>query len=414
MLSKFISRLQLLTRQHLVVGVAVLGLATAAWFGFAHLGGAGKGNSEVSSQSRKGQERYTPTPAEWATLTIEPVTARTFRAEHVTEGKIAVDEDRSTPVFSPYAGRVIKLLARPGDSVTQGQPLFVIEAADTVQAQNDFVAAMTGLNKAQSAVDLAQLQDKRAKDLFEGKAVPLKDYQQSQATLIQAQNDLRSSQTALEAAHNKLRILGLTEDAISAFQEKGRIDPNTTVFSPITGTVVQRKVGPGQYVNSGASDPVFVIGDLTTVWLTAFVRETDAAAVAVGQEMTFNVLALPGRDITARIDYVSAAIDPATRRLLVRATIDNKDGQLKPEMFANVTIYSPGDHPAVGVPKQALIYEGDQVRVWVAHDDKSIELRQIKTGLTNGDLVEVQGSLKPGEQIVTKGSLFIDRAASGS
>ena len=173
----------------------------------------------------------------------------------------------------------------------------MIEAADTVQAQNDFVAAMTGLNKAQSAVDLAQLQDKRAKDLFEGKAVPLKDYQQSQATLIQAQNDLRSSQTALEAAHNKLRILGLTEDAISAFQEKGRIDPNTTVFSPITGTVVQRKVGPGQYVNSGASDPVFVIGDLSTVWLTvAFVRETDAAAVAVGQEMTFNVLALPGRD----------------------------------------------------------------------------------------------------------------------
>jgi cobalt-zinc-cadmium efflux system membrane fusion protein len=414
MLSKFITQLHMLNRQQLVVGVAVLGLATVAWFGFAHLGGTPKGNSEVSSQSRKGQDRYTPTPAEWGTLTIEPVAERIFRAEHVTEGKIAVDEDRSTPVFSPYAGRVIKLLARPGDSVTQGQPLFVIEAADTVQAQNDFVAAMTGLNKAQSAVDLAQLQDKRAKDLFEGKAVPLKDYQQSQATLIQAQNDLRSSQTALEAAHNKLRILGLTEDAISAFQEKGRIDPNTTVFSPITGTVVQRKVGPGQYVNSGASDPVFVIGDLTTVWLTAFVRETDAAAVGVGQEMTFNVLALPGRDITARIDYVSAAIDPATRRLLVRATINNKDGQLKPEMFANVTIYSAGDHPAVGVPKQALIYEGDQVRVWVAHDDKSIELRQIKTGLTNGDLVEVQGNLKPGEQIVTKGSLFIDRAASGS
>ena len=133
----------------------------------------------MSSQSRKGLQRYTPTPAEWASLTIEPVTERTFRAEHVTEGKIAVDEDRSTPVFSPYAGRVTKLMARPGDSVTQGQPLFVIEAADTVQAQNDFIAAMTGLNKAKSALDLAQLQDKRAKDLFEGKAVPLKDYQQT-------------------------------------------------------------------------------------------------------------------------------------------------------------------------------------------------------------------------------------------
>jgi membrane fusion protein, heavy metal efflux system len=414
MLSKFIKRLQVLTKQQLAVGAILLVLAGAAVYRFVHINETTQGHSEVSSQSRKGLQRYAPTAAEWASLTIEPVTERAFRAEHVTEGKIAVDEDRSTPVFSPYAGRVTKLLARPGDSVVQGQPLFVIEAADTVQAQNDFIAAMTGLNKAKSALDLAQLQDKRAKDLFEGKAVPLKDYQQTQATLIQAQNDLRSSQTALEAARNKLRILGLTDDAISAFQEKGRINPETTIFSPLTGTVVQRKIGPGQYVNTGASDPVFVIGDLSTVWLTAFVRETDASTVSVGQEIVFNVLALPGRPLTARINYVSAAIDPATRRLLVRATVDNKKGLLKPEMFANVTIYSAGDHPAVGVPKQALIYEGDQVRVWVAHEDKSLELRQIKPGLSNGELVEVDGNLKPGERIVTKGSLFIDRAASGT
>ena len=410
---EFTKQLQPLNRK-LAIGAVVLVLAGAAVYGFFHVGGASKQNSDVSSQSRRGASRYMPTPAKWASLTIEPVTERTFRAEHATEGKIAVDEDRSTPVFSPYTGRVIRLLAKAGDQVTQGQPLFVIEAADTVQAQNDFISAMTGLNKAKSAVDLAQLQDTRAKDLFEGKAVPLKDYQQSQATLIQAQNDLRSSQTALEAARNKLKILGLTDDAIAAFQEKGRIDPNTTVVSPIAGTVVQRKIGPGQFINSGASDPVYVIGDLSTVWLIAFVRETDASIVSVGQEISFSVLALPAHPFVARVDYVSAAIDPSTRRLLVRATVNNKDGLLKPEMFANVTIYSGGDHSAVGVPKQALIYEGDQVRVWVAHQDKSIELRQIKTGLINGDLVEVEGNLKPGEQIVTKGSLFIDRAASGT
>jgi cobalt-zinc-cadmium efflux system membrane fusion protein len=414
MASKFTKQLQMLSRRQLAVAAALLALAGAVLYGLVHNSGATQQNSEVSSQSRKGLQRYAPTPAEWASLTIEPVTERPFRAEHVTEGKISVDEDRSTPVFSPYAGRVTKLLARPGDPVTQGQPLFVIEAADNVQAQNDFIAAMTALNKAKSALDLAQLQHKRAKDLFEGKAAPLKDYQQAEATLIQTQNDLRSTQTALEAARNKLRILGLTDEAISTFQDKGSINREITIFSPITGTVVQRKIGPGQYVNSGASDPVFVIGDLSTVWLTAFVRETDASNVSVGQEISFNVLALPGRPLTARINYVSAAIDPATRRLLVRATIDNKDGLLKPEMFANVTIYSPGDHAAVGVPKQALIYEGNQVRVWVAHEDKSIELRQIKPGLINGDLVEVEGNLKPGEQIVTKGSLFIDRAASGS
>ncbi len=412
--NSFVKQLQVLSRQKLVVGAALVTLAGAAVYGLVHMSAAKQGHSEISSQSRKGLQRYTPTPAEWASLSIQPVTERAFRAEHVTEGKIAIDEDRSTPVFSPYAGRVTKLLVRPGDRVVKGQALFVIEAADNVQAQNDFISAMTAMNKAKSALDLAQLQGQRAKDLFEGKAVPLKDYQQSQATLIQTQNDLRSSQTAMEAARNKLRILGLTDEDIATFQEKGRINPETTIFAPIAGTVVQRKMGPGQYVNSGASDPVYVIGDLSTVWMTAFVRETDAASVSVGQEVTFNVLALPGRPLSARLNYVSTAIDPATRRLLVRATIDNKDGQLKPEMFANVTIYSASDHPAVGVPKQALIYEGDQVRIWVAHEDKTIELRQIRPGLTNGDLVEVVGNLKPGEQIVTKGSLFIDRAASGS
>jgi membrane fusion protein, heavy metal efflux system len=407
-------RLQVLTKQRVITSVVLLALAGAGAYGFLHAGAKEKSHSEISSQSRRNAQNFTPTPSEWATLTIEPVKAKTFRAEYVTEGKVAVDEDRSTPVFSPYAGRVTKLLAKPGEVLKQGQPLFTIEAADTVQAQNDFIAAMSSQNKAKSAIDLADIQFKRAKDLYEGHAIPLKDYQQAEATQVQAQNDMRSSATALEAARNKLRILGFTDETIKAFQDKGVINPEVTIYSPIAGTVVQRKIGPGQYVNSGASDPVFVVGDLSTVWLTAFVRESDAAAVCVGQDISVNVMALPGRPLTAKVNYVAAAIDPNTRRLLVRATIDNKDGLLKPEMFANVTIYSSGDRAAPAVPKQALIYEADKVRLWVAREDKSVELREIKIGLINGNLVEVTSNLKPGEQVVTKGSLFIDRAASGS
>ena len=408
-----LNRVGNVNRRRLALGVALIALGVVAVAGLLYSRSGQVGHSDVSSQSRsKGLQRYALTPAEWASLTIQPVTVRSFREEHVTEGMIAVDENRSTPVFSPYSGRVTKLLAQPGDGVVQGQPLFVIEAADNVQVQNECIAAMTGLNKARSALELAQQQDKRAKDLFEGRAVPLKDYQQSQAVLIQAQNDLRSSQAALEAVRNKLRLLGFTDGAIATFEEKGRINPETTIHAPIAGTVVQRKVGPGQYVNAGATDPVFVIGDLSTIWLAAFVRETEAASVVVGQELTFGLAALPGRILTGRINYIAAAIDPATRRLPVRATVDNTGGLLKPGMFATVTIHAPGEQPSVGVPKVALIYEGDQVRVWVAHEDKTIELRQIKTGITNGDLVEVKGNLKPGEMIVTKGSLFTDRASS--
>jgi len=370
-----------------------------------------------SSESRnvKGNpSRFVPTEAEWASFGFEPAAEMVFRAEHVTEGKIAVNEDSSTPIFSPYAGRVVRLLVKPSETVVRGQPLFVIEATDAVQALNDTITALSTLNSAKSKLNLAQINEKRQNDLYAGKAVPLKDWQNSQNDLVTAQNDMRSAETALEAAHNRLRILGRSEAQITAFEQTRQISADTPIYSPLGGTVVQRKVGPGQFISAGASDPVFVIGDLSTVWLTAFVRESEAADVQIGQDMDFRVLALPGRNFKARVDYVAPAIDPTTRRLLVRATIDNKDGAFKPEMFASATIFSGDGRKSVGVKKQALIYEGERVRLWVAHDDKSLELRQIQTGLTNGDLVEVRSNLKPGEKVVIRGSLFIDRAASGT
>jgi cobalt-zinc-cadmium efflux system membrane fusion protein len=392
-----------------ITATAGLGLFGAAWVLIPHAKSV-----ETENSAKPRLPFYEPSPAEWASLTVEPVTERVFRAEHITEGKIAVNEDSSTPVFSPYAGRVIKLLVKPSDKVERGQPLFIVEATDTVQGLNDFIAALSALKSARSKLNLAEIVEKRQNDLYQGKAVPLKDWQQAQNDLNTAQNDLRSAETALEAAHNRLRILGRSEEQITSFEQTRQISADTPIYSPLAGTVVQRKVGPGQFVNSGASDPVFVIGDLSTLWLLAFVRESEASDVRVGQEIAFSLLALPGSQYKARIDYVAPAIDPATRRLLVRATIDNKDGLFKPEMFANVTIFTGGDRPSVAVPKQALIYEGQRVRLWVAHDDKSIELRDIETGLTNGDFVEARTNLRPGEKIVTRGSLFIDRAASGT
>jgi cobalt-zinc-cadmium efflux system membrane fusion protein len=371
-------------------------------------------SSETSRAAKGDSTRFAPSAAEWASLAFEPAAEQVFRAEHVTEGKIAVNEDSSTPIFSPYAGRVVKLLVKPSDVVRRGQELFVIEATDTVQALNDFITALSALSSARSKLKLVEINEKRQNDLYTGKAVPLKDWQNAQNDLATAQNDVRAAETAFEAAHNRLRILGRSEEQITAFQQTRQISAETSIYSPLGGTVVQRKVGPGQFISTGASEPVFVIGDLSTVWLTAFVRESEAADVHVGQDVDFKVLALPGRSFTAKVDYVSAAIDPMTRRLMVRATIGNKDGLFKPEMFANVTIYSGDGRKSVGVRKQALIYEGDRVRLWVAHDDKSLELREIQTGLINGDEVEVRSNLKPGEAVVIKGSLFIDRAASGT
>ena len=402
--------------QALIVAALVVAGAAVVWAVKPQpTGKAADMDTAISSQSKRTRGLFYPSAAQWATLTVEPCQQKTFRSEYVTEGKIAVDDDRSTPIFSPYAGRVTKLFVKPGDVVTQGQTLFTVEATDMVQAQNDFISASTALNKARSTLNLAQINDKRQRLLYEGKAVPLKEVQQAQGTLDAAENDVRSADVALEASRNRLRILGKTDQEITEFQTKGTINPATPIYAPIGGTIVQRKVGPGQYVGSGASDPVFVIGDLSTVWVVAYIRETEAPMVRIGQPIYFTVLAYPDRSFPAKISYVATALDPVTRRLLVRASVDNSAGVLKPEMFASVKILTGEGETAIAVPRDAIIHEGERARVWVARDhDTAIELRQIKVGLTNGSMVEVLDGLAPSDRVITRGSLFIDRVAAAA
>ena len=373
-------------------------------------------DTEVSSQAKR-IARFAPTPAQWASLGMEPVKAMTFRSEHMTEGKISLNEDKATPIFPPYAGRVTRLMAKPGDMVERGQPLFYIEAADMVQAQNEFLTGLAAINRAKSRVTITEIIEKQNRTLYEGKAGALRDFQTATADLAQARSDLRTAESSLEAARNRLAILGKTEAEIMAFQQQGKISSETPIYAPLAGTVVQRKIGPGQYVSytsTGIVDPVFTIGDLSTVWLVAYVRESEAPKVRAGQQLDFSVLAYPKTTFKASIDHVAASLDPNIRRLMVRATIDNSKGQFKPEMFTSVTIYTDEGDSSLGVPRDAVIYEADNARVWVARADKTIELRQIKTGITRGGMIQVVQGLQPGEIVVTKGSLFVDQAASSS
>jgi cobalt-zinc-cadmium efflux system membrane fusion protein len=360
---------------------------------------------------------FKPTEAQWAALEVYTVEKRPFRLEVVTEGKIAINEDTSTPVFSPYSGIVKRLAVKPGDAIKPGQLLFSIEATDMVQAQNDFITANATLDTVRSTLNLAETIEKRQRNLFESKATALKDWQQAQADLVTAQSNVRAGEIALEAVRNRLRILKKTEDEIAEFQKSGTISPDTPIYSPIGGTIVQRKVGPGQFITSGASDPAgnaaFVVGDLSQVWLVISVRETDTEYVRIGQSIEFKLIAYANRTFSGKIDYVAEAIDSTTRRLWARATIDNVERLLKPEMFARVTILASVEEAYPAVPREAILYEGDAARVWVANGDKSLELRQIRTGMLNGNLVQVLEGLQPSERVVTKGALFIDRAAAG-
>jgi membrane fusion protein, heavy metal efflux system len=337
------------------------------------------------------------TPSQLASLTLDTVSKLGFRSEEMADGRIALNSDTATQVFSPYSGRVIRVIAGIGEHVKKGAPLFSIDAAEFAQAQSDLLNAHTQLK-------LARIAEERRHAAFDSKGGSLQDWQQAQA-------DLAAAQTALESVRNRLQIFGLTEAQIAALERVKAPNPVTVVTAPIAGVVSDRQVGPGQYLQSGSSTPVYTIGDLSTVWLVADVREVDAPLVEVGQEVEVRVLALPGKVFKAKLTAVGSAVDPVTHRLSVRATVENADGKLKPQMFASFSIITSGESDALAVPEEAVVHEGEAARVWVVQGTGDLALRQIRTGRINNGMVEVLDGLKAGEKVVTRGSLFIDRAA---
>ena len=341
---------------------------------------------------------FRASPQQLKTLSVETVHAYSFTSEERTEGKIAVDGDHATPVFSPYSGRIIRVIAALGDTVKAGAPLATIEASEFVQAQND-------LRGAAVQVKFARINEARKHALFDVKGGSLQDWQSAQAELTAAEN-------ALNSARNRLRILGRSNSDIGQLESTEAQSPLATLVAPIAGVVVDRQVGPGQYLQSAGATPLFTIADPASVWLLANVRESDAGLVRVGQPIEVRVLAYPTRVFKARLTYVGAAVDAATHRLAVRAVIENRDGALKPEMFANFRILTSEASDSPAVPEAAVVYEGDSAHVWVLGGEGVLSLRAIRTGRSSDGLIEVTDGLKSGEQVVTKGPLFIDQAAA--
>jgi cobalt-zinc-cadmium efflux system membrane fusion protein len=370
-----------------------------------------------TAPSEEARGTFRPTKEQWLGFKIEPVGLVSFRPEQVTEGSIAIDDDLTTPVFSQHSGRVIKLIAKLGDHVEAGAPLFEIQATEFVQAQNDLITALANLQTARSQLAQAQTNEKRAHDLYLAQGGALKDWQQAQTDLITSQNTVRADEIALAAVRNRLRILGKSDKEIASLeaQPTQKLDPVTIVTAPIGGTITQRQIGLGQYINSmavGASSPVYTIGNLSTVWLIANVRETDAPLMHVGEPVEVHVLAFPGRVFKAKISWVAPSIDSNTHRLSVRADVENHQGELKPGMFANFSIITGEAASAPAVPQRAIVYEGDAARVWVAEDDGTIAARSIRTGRIADGMVEILAGVSAGEKVVTSGALFIDRAAT--
>lgn len=331
-----------------------------------------------------------------------------FRRQKAAIGQIAYNEDATTPVVTPFPGRVTRLIAKVGDAVKRGDPLLEIDSREVVQPQSEFIAAVAAVNKARSQLDLARTVEKRQKDLYGGDAIALKEWQQAQAGLVSAENDMRAAATSLDAARHRLLIIGRTHGEIDALQREGAISRIATIRAPIDGTVIARKVGPGQYVRSDPPDPLYAIADVSTMWLKAHVPEIDIPLVQIGQKVEVKVTALPGRVFAARIIAIGAASDVATHRVVVRSEIPNPDRALKAEMFASFRIMTGRAETSPSVPSDAVIREGALAVIWVERQPMVFERRPVKIGMEQAGRIQIAEGVTVGERVVARGAIFVD------
>lgn len=362
----------------------------------------------AAESEAKGGETVRVAPDQMHQLEIVTVQSHPFRLQKAAVGQIAFNEDTSTVVLTPFSGRVTRLIARIGDAVRRGDPLFEIDSQEVVQPQNDYIAAVATVNKARVQLDLARIAEKRGRDLYEGQAGALKEWQQAQDKLVAAENDLRASESALDAANHRLLIIGRTQAEIGKLHGKGDINRTVAIQAPIDGTVVARRIGPGQFVRSDTGEALYTLADVSTMWLKAQVPETDIPMVRLGQELEVRVTALPGRTYRARVTTIGAASDMATHRVVVRSEIPNPDGALKAEMFALIKITTGDGETSPAVPVEAVIREPEASVVWVEREPMLFERRKVTLGIEQDNRLQIRDGLNVGDQVVGRGAIFID------
>ena len=315
-----------------------------------------------------------------------------------TTGTVDWDGDKTTQAITQVGGPITRLAVDLGQRVTAGQPLLYV-------ASPDITNAVSAYRKAKNRLDLAQRELDRNKDLLEHKAIAPKELEQSQA-------DYNDASTDLQSALQQLNILGVAQQDIKEAEAQNMpIKAELPMRAPIAGVVVQRLVMPGQVIQAGMTT-AFVISDISTVWVQGHVYEKDLQSVHVGDAAEIHSASFP-ETLRGTVRDVGALLDPDTRTTAVRIVTPNPRGALKKDLFVDVTIHDKASREAVVVPTAAVLYDEQNFPfVYLQVKDGQFAQHQVQIGDQRGDQIEITSGLKPGDRIVSQGSLFLQFANS--
>ncbi len=318
---------------------------------------------------------------------------KVLRSEAVSEqsresirlpARIVWDETRTVRIFAPLSGRVLRLLAQPGEFVKAGAPLATLASADLGQAQAEARRAAVDLGLAEKSLA-------RTSELHEHGVIAMKDLQQAQAEHARAEAER-------QRASARLRIYGSTE----------AVDQDYAIRAPISGVVVERNANLGQEVRSDqpGSSALFVLSDPSHLWVQVDAGESVLKLLRIGEPMVISSPALGEVTFKARIEQIADFFDPQTRSLRVRASVDNPARKLKADMFVNAEIdIDRGKY--IQVPARAIMLRGEAQYVFVDEGEGRYRRQKITAEEAGFGQMRVRSGLKSGDRVVVDGGLLL-------
>jgi cobalt-zinc-cadmium efflux system membrane fusion protein len=320
-------------------------------------------------------------------------------------GTVQPMDSRVGSVRSLARGRVVEMRAKVGDHVVAGQILATVDNIEAGELISQLQAARAESEKFKAQLVPAKRQTERSRHLADIGAAPEKDYESSKAEQEEIEANIRSQQALIDGLRLRLRRFGVPDD-----------NPRASFLTPLkasfSGVITKAQASPGDFLDE--SKEIFVVADLSRVWVQAEVYEKDLGRIRVGQESVITVDTYPEESFRGRVAYISDVLDPQMRTARVRCEVENLDLRLKTDMFANIELPTKFSKQAIAVPSSALQQvEGKDV-VFLRRSATQFEKRDVKKGITINQLTEIVNGLNGGELVVTQGAFHLKSILAGS
>ncbi len=355
-----------------------------------------------SSTSAPPPDTVTLSEAARAQAGITIVAAAQVERADATEapGLVTTNELRTARVGALVEGSVVDITVQAGQHVGRGSLLAYLHSHIVHDAQANHRKALAEERRGTIELQFATDAQQRAERLLEQKAVALQDVQRARANRANAAEALDIAKAEVQRSVDELHHYGLSTGTAPASGDKDDLP----VRSPIAGVVLERLVTQGTAVTSGT--PLFIISDLSTVWVLAELNEAHLSKVSVNGAVSVRVPAYPGQSFPGKVTYIGETVNPKSRRITIRCEVPNQGGLLKPEMYATVLIGEGRARQTVGVPSDAIQQIGGRTVVFVVEGQR-FHVRPVEAGEDRNGITEIRSGLAPGERVAGAGAFVV-------